>query len=120
MKPRLQRISYGEGFLSESMQILKKAREVALADNFKARDSYKEAHDKKATHHNLKQGDYAYLDNQLLLGKNKKLLQRWIEPYLVKKVINEQKVSYKFPQKESKTIQHTGSKNSLIQNYKNF
>jgi hypothetical protein len=30
------------------------------------------------------------LDNQLFLGKNKKLAQRWIGPYLVKKVINDQ------------------------------
>ena len=70
----------------------KKAREVALADSFEAGDSYKEAHDKKASEHNLKEGDYAYLDNQLFLGKNKKLSQRWIGPYLVKKVINEQNV----------------------------
>ena len=65
---------------------------MALADSFKAGDSYKEAHDKKASQHNLKEGDYAYLDNQLFLGKNKKLSQRWIGPYLVKKVINEQNV----------------------------
>jgi hypothetical protein len=86
--PELQRISYGEGFISERLHILKKAREVALADSFKAGDTYKDAHDKKASLHNLKEGDYAYLDNQLFLGKNKKLAQRWIGPYLVKKVIN--------------------------------
>jgi hypothetical protein len=69
--PELQRISYGEGFVSERLQILKKERVVALADSFKAGDSYKEAHDKKATNHNLKEGDYAYLDNQLFLGKKR-------------------------------------------------
>jgi hypothetical protein len=90
--PELQRISYGEGFVSERLQILTKAREVALADSFKARDSYKEAHDKKASAHNLKEGDYVYLDNHLFLGKNKKISQRWIGPYLVKKVINDQNV----------------------------
>jgi hypothetical protein len=57
--------------VSERLQILKKAREVALADSFKAGDSYKEAHEKKASSHNLKEGDYAYLDNQLFLGKKK-------------------------------------------------
>jgi hypothetical protein len=55
--PELQRISYGERFVSERLQILKKAREVALADSFKAGDSYKEAHEKKASQHNLKEGD---------------------------------------------------------------
>ncbi len=90
--PELQRISYGEGFVSERLQLLKKAREVALADSFEAGDAYKETHDKNASEHNLKEGDFAYLDNQLFLGKNKKLSQRWIGPYLVTKVINEQNV----------------------------
>jgi hypothetical protein len=71
--PELQRISYGEGFVSERLQLLKKARKVALANSFEAGNTYKEAHDKKASQHNLKEGNYAYLDNQLLLGKNKKL-----------------------------------------------
>ncbi len=69
--PELQRINNREGFVSERLQILRKPREVALADSFKAGDSFKEAHDKKASQHNLKEGDYAYLDNQLLLGKIK-------------------------------------------------
>jgi hypothetical protein len=90
--PELQRISYREGFVSERLQILKKARELALADTFKAGDTYKEAHDKKASQHGLKEGNNAFLDNQLFLGKNKKLSQRWIGPYLGKKVINDQNV----------------------------
>jgi hypothetical protein len=80
---------------------LKKAREIALADSFKAGDTYKDAHDKKASEHSLQEGDYAYLDNQLFLGKNKKLSQRWIGPYLVKRVINEQNVELQiFPKRE--------------------
>ncbi len=90
--PELQRISYGEGFVSERLQILKKAREVALQESIKAGDKYKEVHDRKASSHDLKEGDYAYLDNQLFLNKNKKLSQRWIGPYLVTKVINDQNV----------------------------
>ncbi len=90
--PELQRISYGEGFVAERLQLLKKAREIALEDSFKAGDSYKEAHDKKSSAHNLLEGDFAYLDNQLFLGKNKKLSQRWIGPYLVTRVLNEQNV----------------------------
>jgi hypothetical protein len=74
------------------LQILKKAREVALNNSLEAGNTYKEAHDKKASQHNLKDGDYAYLDNQLFLGKNKKLAQRLIGLYLVKKVINDQNV----------------------------
>jgi hypothetical protein len=99
--PELQRISYGEGFVSERLQLLKKAREIALEDSFKAGNSYKEAHDKKASGHNLQEGDYAYLDNQLFLGKNKKLAQRWIGPYLVKRVINEQNVELQISPKRN-------------------
>jgi hypothetical protein len=51
--PELQRISYGEGFVSERLQILKKAREVALENSFSAGNSYKEAHNKTASRHNL-------------------------------------------------------------------
>ena len=97
--PELQRIRYGEGFVSERLQILKKAREVALANSFEEGNTYKEAHDKKASQHNLKEGDYAYLDNQLFPGKNKKLAQRWIGPYLVKKVINDQNVELQISSK---------------------
>jgi hypothetical protein len=41
--------------------------------------------------------DYAYLDNQLFLGK--KLAQRWIGPYLVTKVINDQNVELQISHK---------------------
>jgi hypothetical protein len=99
--PELQRISYDEGFVSERLQILKKAREVALTNSFNAGDKYKEDHDKKASKHNLNQGDYAYLDNQLFLGKNKKLAQQWIGPYLVTKAINEQNVQLQISPKRT-------------------
>jgi hypothetical protein len=36
--------------------------------------TYKKGHDAKAKLHNLKEGDYAYLNNQLFLGKTKNLL----------------------------------------------
>jgi hypothetical protein len=90
--PELQRISYGEGFVAERLQILRKARQIALDHSFEAATAYKDYHDQKASKHNLVEGDYAYIDNQLFLGKNKKLSQRWIGPYLVTKVINDQNV----------------------------
>jgi hypothetical protein len=99
--PELQRISYGEGFVAERLQILRKAREGALANSFNAGNKYKEDHDKKASRHNLTEGDYACLDNQLFLGKNKKLAQRWIGPYLVTKVINEQNVELQISPKRT-------------------
>jgi hypothetical protein len=70
--PELTRTCYGEGYVTEGLQILKKAREIALANSFEAKNSCKEVHDKSATHHNLTEGDYAYFDNKLFLNKNKK------------------------------------------------
>jgi predicted ABC-class ATPase len=83
------------------LQILKKAQEVALADSFKGGDSYKKTHDKKASLHDSKEEDYAYFDNQIFLGKNEKLSQRWIGPYLVKKVINKQNVELQISPKRT-------------------
>ena len=71
---------------------MKKAREIALDNSMEASNKYKAAHDVKATQHGLQEGDFAYLDNQLFLGKNKKFAQRWIGPYLVTKVLNDQNV----------------------------
>ena len=90
--PELSRISYGEGFVAERLQMLKKARQIALDNSMQAGDSYKKTHDAKASTHGLKEGDMAYLDNQLFLGKNKKFSQRWIGPYKVTKVLNEQNI----------------------------
>jgi hypothetical protein len=39
-----------------------------------AGESYKKGHDAKANHYTLNEGDYAYLDNKLYLGKSKKKL----------------------------------------------
>jgi hypothetical protein len=75
--------------------------EVALKNSFNAGNTYKEAHDKKASQHYLNEGDYAYLDNQLFLGKNKKLARRWIGPYLVKKVINDQNLELQISPKRT-------------------
>jgi hypothetical protein len=68
--PELQRISYGEGFVAERLQILKMARQIALDNSFEAGTAFKEAHNRKASQHKLAEGDYAYIDNQLFLGKN--------------------------------------------------
>ena len=83
--PELTRISYGEGFVAKRLQILKKAGEIVLNNSMQAGDKYKAAHDVKATQHGLKEGDFAYLDNQLFLGKNKKFAQRWIANFPKKK-----------------------------------
>ena len=72
--------------------MLKKARQIALENSMQAGDSYKKVHDAKASTHSLKEGDMAYLDNQLFLGKNKNFSQRWIGPYKVTKVLNDQNV----------------------------
>jgi hypothetical protein len=93
MKPRLPsfpfteltRISYGERFVAERLQLLKRPEQ-----SMQASDSYKNNHHKKAKLHDLVEGNYALLDNQLFLGKNKKIAQRWIGLYLVTKMIHYQ------------------------------
>jgi hypothetical protein len=88
MKPRLKalaipdftRINYGKGFIAERLKLLKKAKQIALHHSMQAGDSYK------------KDGNYAFLDNQLFQGKNKKVAQRWIGPYLITTVSNDQNV----------------------------
>jgi hypothetical protein len=60
----------------------------ALDKIVKAGDIYKSAHIVKASVHDLREGDYAYLGHQLFLGKIKKC----VGPYLVTKEINKQNV----------------------------
>jgi hypothetical protein len=59
MKPRLSafpapdfdRINYGEGFVAERLQLLKKARQIAIGESMVAGDSYKRNHDAKCFYH---------------------------------------------------------------------
>ena len=90
--PELERICYGEGFVAERLQLLKKARQIAMEHSMEAGEVHKTAHDRKATPHGLKVGDSVYIDNQLFLGKNKKFAIRWLGPFKVTKIINEQNV----------------------------
>jgi hypothetical protein len=60
MKPRLaafpmpefDRINYGEGFVAKRLQLLKKAKQIALEESMVTKDSYKKDHDARANHHN--------------------------------------------------------------------
>jgi hypothetical protein len=98
--PELTRINYGEGFVAERLLVLKKARQISTEQSMEASDNYKTDHDIKAKPHNLMEGDYAYLDNQLFLGKNKKFAQLWIGPYLVTQVINNQNIELQISPKK--------------------
>ena len=90
--PELDRINYGEHFVAERMNILKKARQIAMDNSLEAGIKHKLAHDVKAKPHNISEGDMVFVDNQLFLGKNKKFSAKWTGPFLVTKVINEQNV----------------------------
>jgi hypothetical protein len=67
MKPRLPSLL----IQAERLHILKKAREIATDNSIEAGDLHKKVLDKKAKLHVLKEGDIAYLHNQLFLGENK-------------------------------------------------
>jgi hypothetical protein len=60
-----------------------------MENSMKAEEIYKTAQDVKAKQCGLKEGYFAHLANQAFLGKNKKIVQRWIGPYLVTRVIND-------------------------------
>jgi hypothetical protein len=90
--PEFNRINYSEEFVIERLQLLKKARQNVLEESMVAGDSYKRDLDAMHNLHYFKEGDYAYPDNQLFLGKNKKFARRWIGPYLVTKVNNDQNI----------------------------
>ena len=90
--PELDRINYGEHFVAERLQILKKARQIAMDNSLLAGEKHKQAHDVKSKPHNIKEGDMVFVENQLFLGKNKKFSAKWVGPFLVTKVINEQNV----------------------------
>ena len=90
--PELDRINYGEHFVAERLQILKKARQIAMDNSLEAGLKHKMAHDAKSKPHNIVEGDMVFVENQLFLGKNKKFSAKWTGPFAVTKVINEQNV----------------------------
>ena len=49
----LQRISNGEGFVAERMQLLQQARRMAEQNSEEASQKFKEIHNRSATEHNL-------------------------------------------------------------------
>jgi hypothetical protein len=71
--PELSRINYGKGFVAERLQLLKKARQIAVEQSMQEGDDYKKDHNSKAKLHDLEEGDYAYLDNQLFFGEKQKI-----------------------------------------------
>jgi hypothetical protein len=75
-KPELTRISYGQRFVEERLQMLKKARQIAVENSVKkANEKYEQTQDEKAKPHNLNERDKAYTNNEIFLGKIKKIAQ---------------------------------------------
>ena len=103
MKPRLpsfptmelQRISYGEGFVAERMQLLQQTRRMAEQENGEANQKNKETHDKTATEHNLAGGDKAIINNQFFVSMKKKFSPMQNGPFEITKIINKQHVEVK-------------------------
>jgi hypothetical protein len=50
-KPELKRISNGEIFTAEQLQLLKKAQRIAMDNSVKASEEYRSGHDEKAIFH---------------------------------------------------------------------
>ena len=80
MKPRipafpteeLQRISYGDGFVLERMQLLQQTRRMANQNNSEASKKYKEVHNKSASEGSLSAlNESGPLENLFIFKKNK-------------------------------------------------
>jgi hypothetical protein len=46
--PELSRVSYGEGFVAERLQLLKRPGQIAVEHSMQAGDDYKKEHNTKA------------------------------------------------------------------------
>ncbi len=53
--PELRRLSYGKGFVTEDLQMLKKARQITVDNRLKANEEFKDNHDEKARPHSFKE-----------------------------------------------------------------
>ena len=92
--PDIERVHYGESFVSQRLQILQAARKIAFQHATDNGLNYKNQFDKSATPHSYKLGDQVLYTEYNFLGKNKKLAPKWLGPATIVEV-NETNVKIK-------------------------
>jgi hypothetical protein len=81
--PEIQRQHYGESFPAERLQLLQHARQMVRQHTTLQGQKYKANFDKTATEHKFKIDQKVWLSDTTALGKNPKLTPKWLGPYKI-------------------------------------
>jgi hypothetical protein len=81
--PEIQCQHYGESFLAERLQLLQYARQIACKNAEQQGLKYKANFDQNAAPHKFKVDERVWLSDTRALGKNPKLTPKWLGPYKI-------------------------------------
>jgi hypothetical protein len=81
--PEIQRVQYGESFPAERLQLLQHARQVARQHAEAQGMTYKANFDTSTSPHKFKIDQKVWHSDTTALGKNPKLTPKWLGPYLI-------------------------------------
>jgi hypothetical protein len=81
--PEIQRHHYGESFSAERLQLLQHARQLARKNAEEQGLKYKLSFDQNAAPHKFTVDQKVWLSDTTALGKNPKLTPKWIGPYKI-------------------------------------
>jgi transposase InsO family protein len=81
--PEIQQHHYGESFPAERLQLLQHARQVARKNAEQQGLKYKLSFDQSAAPHKFKIEQKVWLSDTTALGKNPKLTPKWVGPYKI-------------------------------------
>jgi len=81
--PEIQRVQYGESFPAERLQLLQHARQVAHQHAEAQGIKYKSNFDTSTAPHKFKVDQKVWLSDTTALGKNPKLTPKWLGPYII-------------------------------------
>ncbi len=81
--PEIQQHHYGESFPAERLQLLQHARQLARQNAEQQGLKYKLSFDQTAVPHKFKIDQKVWLSDTTALGKNPKLTPKWVGPYKI-------------------------------------
>jgi hypothetical protein len=107
--PEIQRQHYGESFPAERLQLLQYARQIARKNAEQQGLKYKANFDQNAAPHKFKVDERVWLSDTTALGKNPKLTPKWLGPYKIID-LNENNAEIEIKSKKFKIINISGLK----------
>jgi hypothetical protein len=81
--PEIQRVQYGESFTAERLQLLQHTCQVARQHGEAQGMKYKQQFDASTSPHKFKIDQKVWLSDTTALGKNPKLTPKWLGPYQI-------------------------------------